>query len=53
MQQLIFEAKQLCRNQHSGVLGTISTSMPGYPFGSVVPFVMTHEGNVIIYISDI
>ncbi|MCP4234529.1 MAG: DUF2470 domain-containing protein [Aestuariibacter sp.] len=53
MQTLAFEAKQLCRTQHSGVLSTQSTSMPGYPFGSIVPFVTTHTGDVIIYISDI
>lgn len=53
MQTLAIEAKQLCRTQHSGVLGTQSTSMPGYPFGSIVPFVITHTGDVIIYISDI
>lgn len=53
MQSLAFEAKQLCRTQHSGVLSTQSTSMPGYPFGSIVPFVITHSGDVIIYISDI
>ncbi|MDC8830008.1 HugZ family pyridoxamine 5'-phosphate oxidase [Alteromonas gilva] len=53
MKQLSQEAKQLCRAQHSGVLSTQSTSMPGYPFGSIVPFVITHTGDVIIYISDI
>ena len=47
------EAKHLCRQQHSGVLSTHSTSMPGYPFGSVVPFYLTAEGDAIIYISDI
>jgi putative heme iron utilization protein len=50
---LALEAKHLCRRQHSGVLGTQSTSMPGYPFGSIVPFVMDHNGNPIIYISEI
>lgn len=50
---LALEAKHLCRRQHSGVLGTQSTSMPGYPFGSIVPFVMDHNGNALIYISDI
>ncbi|MBU2979796.1 DUF2470 domain-containing protein [Alteromonas sp. C1M14] len=53
IQTLAQEAKHLCRRQHSGVLGTQSTSMPGYPFGSIVPFVMDHHGDVLIYISDI
>ena len=53
MQHITFEAKHLSRTHHSGVLGTQSTSMPGYPFGSVVPFYLTAQGDVIIYISDI
>ena len=53
MHDIAFSAKQLCRTQHSGVLGTHSTSMPGYPFGSVVPFYLNAAGDAIIYISDI
>ena len=53
MQDISFSAKQLSRTHHSGVLGTHSTSMPGYPFGSVVPFYLTPAGDAIIYISDI
>ncbi|WP_414829441.1 HugZ family protein [Alteromonas sp. H39] len=53
MQQVTFDAKHLSRTHHSGVLSTLSTSMPGYPFGSVVPFYLTAQGDAIIYISDI
>ena len=53
MQDIAFSAKQLSRTHHSGVLGTHSTSMPGYPFGSVVPYYLTPAGDAIIYISDI
>ena len=53
MQDIAFQAKQLSRTHHSGVLGTHSTSMPGYPFGSVVPYLLTPAGDAIIYISDI
>lgn len=53
MQSIAFQAKQLSRTHHSGVLGTHSTSMPGYPFGSVVPYYLTPTGDAIIYISDI
>ncbi len=53
IQEIAFEAKHLCRQQHSGVLSTHSVSVEGYPFGSVVPFFMTPQGNVIIYISEI
>ena len=53
MQDIAFQAKQLSRTHHRGVLGTHSTSMPGYPFGSVVPYLLTPAGDAIIYISDI
>ncbi|MGO4894634.1 HugZ family pyridoxamine 5'-phosphate oxidase [Flavobacterium sp. W21_SRS_FM6] len=52
-QHHIFNAKTLVRQQHSGVLSTLSVSLPGYPFGSIVPYFMTNEGNIIIYISQI
>ncbi len=51
--ELSLEAKHLCRSQHSGVLSTQSSSMEGYPFGSVTPFLMTPEGDPVIYISDL
>ena len=51
--QAILNAKSLVREQHSGVLSTHSLSMKGYPFGSIVPYFMTSEGNLIIYISQI
>ncbi len=53
LEQYIFDAKTLVRQQHSGVLSTHSQSVQGYPFGSVVPYFMTTEGNLIIYISQI
>lgn len=52
-EQHVFNAKTLTRQQHSGVLSTLSVSVEGYPFGSIVPYFMTPEGNLIIYISDI
>lgn len=52
-QQHILAAKTLVRQQHSGVLSTHSVSVEGYPFGSIVPYYMTIEGNLIIYISQI
>jgi putative heme iron utilization protein len=41
------------RRVDSGVLSTMSVELPGYPFGSITPFIMTHEGRVVIYVSDI
>ncbi len=31
----------------------MSLELPGYPFGSVTPFVMTHEGELVIFVSSI
>lgn len=53
LREIALEAKQFSRTQHSGVLSTHSTSMQGYPFGSVVPFFLTPQGDAIIYISNI
>ena len=52
-QAYIFDAKTLVRQQHSAVLSTHSQSVEGYPFGSIVPYFMTPEGDLIIYISQI
>lgn len=51
--EISLEAKHLCRREHSGVLSTHSQSVEGYPFGSVMPFFMTTEGDPVIYISDL
>ena len=53
LDKYIFDAKTLVRQQHSGVLSTHSQSVEGYPFGSVVPYFMSTQGNLIIYISQI
>lgn len=49
----IQDARTLMRREHSGVLSTQSLSMKGFPFGSVVPFLMTETGDLLIYASDI
>ncbi|WP_018693121.1 HugZ family pyridoxamine 5'-phosphate oxidase [Algicola sagamiensis] len=53
IEEISFEAKHLVRHVDSGVLSTISVSVEGYPFGSVTPYIMTDEGDLIIYISDL
>ncbi|MCA8948508.1 MAG: DUF2470 domain-containing protein [Planctomycetes bacterium] len=45
--------RALLRAVESGVLSTMSTELPGYPFGSVTPFVTTHDGHVAFYVSGI
>lgn len=46
-------ARRLLRSQASGVLSTLSTELPGYPFGSVTPYVMAHSGQVAVFVSAI
>ncbi len=47
------EARRFLRAHHIGVLTTHSKSVPGYPFGSVVPFVCDHAGRPVILISGL
>ncbi|MCG2633445.1 MAG: DUF2470 domain-containing protein [Gammaproteobacteria bacterium] len=41
------------RSQRFGVLATTSLAVPGYPFGSVTPYVIDAEGYLIILISTL
>jgi putative heme iron utilization protein len=47
------EARRLLLRCYDGVLATISVAVPGYPFGSVVPFCLDRRGQPIILIADI
>lgn len=47
------KARALLRRVDAGVLSTWSLAMPGFPFGSLAPFAMTHEGCPLIYVSRI
>lgn len=51
--QHMHNAAKLLRAQHSGVLSTVSLSLKGFPFGSVTPYLMTENGDIVIYASDI
>lgn len=46
-------ARELLLKEYRGVLSTHSKSMPGYPFGSVVPYCLDAEGRPLILISRI
>ena len=50
---LASEARQFLRATRSGVLSTFSTKFEGYPFGSVAPFILDHNGQPIVLISTI
>ncbi len=54
MKEVSHVARSFMRNWDTGVLSTQFTkSESDYPLGSVCPFVLTEEGDVIILISDI
>jgi len=44
---------QFIRNQRYGVLSTLSIIEPGYPFGSVTPYIISAEGKIAIFISHL
>ena len=50
---LATEARRFLRSTHSGLLSTFSTRFDGYPYGSVAPFVLDHDGQPLILISSI
>ena len=47
------EARKFLRTTHSGVLSTHSARFADYPFGSIAPFILDHEGQPLILISTI
>lgn len=50
---LNLEAQQFLFSAQKGVLSTHSAKFEGYPFGSVTPFVLNHQGMPVILISSI
>jgi putative heme iron utilization protein len=46
-------ARELLLKEYRGVLSTHSKSMPGFPFGSVVPYCLDAQGRPLILISRI
>ena len=50
---LNLEARKFLRSTHSGILSTHSARCEGYPFGSVAPFVLDHNCQPILLISNI
>ncbi len=53
MANLALEAQQFLRSTQRGILSTHSAKFTGYPFGSVAPFVVDHQGQLIILISTL
>ena len=50
---LAIEAKQFLRSTRSGVLSSFLVKFDGYPYGSVMPFVLGHDCQPILFISSI
>jgi len=44
-------ARAYLRRHHVGMLATVSNRLGGYPFGSVVPFVLDHAARPVILVS--
>ncbi|WP_036299871.1 HugZ family protein [Methylotenera sp. L2L1] len=53
MANLHLDARQFLRSTRTAILSTHSTKFEGYPFGSVAPFVLDHQCQPIILISNI
>jgi len=45
------EARLMLRSHRYGVLSTISKKFSGYPFGSITPYLVDHDGSLLILIS--
>ena len=45
------DARRYLRRQCYGVLSTLSKKLDGYPFGSMVPFMLDHAARPVMYIS--
>lgn len=47
------EARQMLRAHRYGALSTLSKKFDGYPFGSITPYLVNHDGSLLILISTI
>jgi hypothetical protein len=47
------EARRMLRAHRYGALGTLSKKFDGYPFGSITPYLVDHDGSLLILISTL
>ncbi len=47
------EARRMLRTHRYGVLSTLSKKFDGHPFGSLTPYLVDHDGSLIIFISSL
>lgn len=45
------EARRYLRGRRQGVLSTLSKKLDGYPYGSVVPYMLDHDARPVVLIS--
>lgn len=50
---MCFSPALFIKQHQYGILSTHSVSHPGYPFGSTVPYLISAEGIIAIYISEL
>lgn len=48
-----FAARQLLRAHRYGALGTLSKKYDGHPYGSITPYLVDHDGSLLILISGL
>ncbi len=48
---MVHECRQLLRAHRYGALGTLSKKFNGHPFGSITPYLVDHDGSLLILIS--
>jgi len=44
-------ARRFLRGRHAGTLATVSARLPGYPFGSVVPYALDGDARPVLLVS--
>jgi putative heme iron utilization protein len=47
------EARRLLRGHRYGALCTLSKKLDGYPFGSITPYLVDHDGSLLIFVSTL
>lgn len=47
------DARQLVQHNPTAVLSTLSYKLQGFPFGSVSPIMLSSDGDILFYVSDI
>lgn len=52
-QRAVHDARRLVRTHTNGLLSTLSVDMPGWPFGSVAPYVLDYGAQPILLLSDL